>query len=144
MSKADEMFEKLGYEKFYENSDTIRYSNGNSIIIEFRNGLKAFDKSNYGITMQELQAINAKVKELRMGGTIMRECKCCHEIEFWKDANLETDKKAGCSHKIFACITSYGWRKGERRIKGKQHSVITSKAYDLNYCPTCGRKLEVQ
>lgn len=66
MSKADEMFEKLGYKKFYENRDTIRYTNDNSIIIEFRNGMKAFDKSMFGINVKELQAINEKVKELRL------------------------------------------------------------------------------
>lgn len=64
MSKADEMFEKIGYEKFFENKDVIRYSNDNSIIIEFYNGAKGFDKSIYAINIQELQAINEKVKEL--------------------------------------------------------------------------------
>lgn len=61
---ADEMFEELGYKKFYENTDTTRYSN-NISIIEFRNGMKAFDKSPYGISIQELQAINKKVEELK-------------------------------------------------------------------------------
>ena len=54
------MFEELGYKKFYENTDTIRYSNDNSIIIEFRNGMKAVDKSQFAITLQELTAINLK------------------------------------------------------------------------------------
>lgn len=80
MSKADEMFEKLGYvKKEYSNGDIFYYQ---------KNGLKEkfgfefiADKYNnseneiypvcYGkndeaitITMQELQAINEKVKEL--------------------------------------------------------------------------------
>ena len=64
MSKADMMFEKLGYEKFIENKDVIRYSNDNCIIIEFYNGAKGFDKSRGAINIQELQSINEKCKEL--------------------------------------------------------------------------------
>lgn len=58
------MFKNLGYEKFYENSDVIRYSNRNNFIIEFYNGMRMFDKSGQAIFYQELQAINEKVKEL--------------------------------------------------------------------------------
>lgn len=42
-------------------------------------------------------------------------CKCCESIEFWKNSNKETDNKIGMSHKMFAKICSYGWRK--RRAK---------------------------
>lgn len=31
---------------------------------------------------------------------------------------------------------------GERRIKGNQSSTITTRAFDLNYCPACGRKVK--
>jgi len=58
------MFKNLGYEKFYENSDVIRYSNENNFIIEFYNGMRMFDKSGQSIFYQELQAINEKIKEL--------------------------------------------------------------------------------
>lgn len=58
------MFKNLGYEKFYENSDVIRYSNRNNFIIEFYNGMRMFDKSGQPIFYQELQVINEKVKEL--------------------------------------------------------------------------------
>lgn len=80
MSKADEMFEKLGYEK-------RKYSNGDIFYFQYNGSREKFgfefckDKYNkneseiypvcYGendeaitITMKELQAINEKVKEL--------------------------------------------------------------------------------
>lgn len=68
-------------------------------------------------------------------------CKCCEEISFWRIANKEEENTTNVSHKIFAKIAIYGWRKGERKIKGNQLSTVTTKAYDLNYCPTCGRKI---
>ena len=69
MSKADEMFEKLGYIKesdyYYHSRDEeikhkhVRFlKNYKEVIVE-----SALNFS-YEITMQELQAINAKVKEL--------------------------------------------------------------------------------
>lgn len=64
MSKADEMLEKLGYKKFHENSTDVRYSNSSHEIIAFYGAVKTFDKNTYPINMQELQAINEKVKEL--------------------------------------------------------------------------------
>lgn len=63
-------------------------------------------------------------------------CKCCELIEFWK-----SQKSEYADYKLFAKISQYGWKKGERKTKGQQRSTITSKAYDLNYCPICGRKL---
>lgn len=70
------------------------------------------------------------------------DCKCCEEIEFWKKANNETDKKIESKHKIFAKIAIYAWRKGQRCTKGKQASTIIGKAYDLNYCPKCRKEGE--
>lgn len=72
MSKADEMFEKLGYEK-YESSKYYGYylydKNDNTVCIFFIKNKKAvalrYDGSNApAMDMQELQAINEKVKEL--------------------------------------------------------------------------------
>ena len=63
-------------------------------------------------------------------------CECCEEIEFWKSQDNEK-----VEHKIFACIKQYGWRKGQRKVKGQQCSTITSGTYTLNYCPRCGKKL---
>ena len=69
---ADKMFEELGYEK-YESSKHIGYyqydEKSNTICILFIKDKKAialrYDGSNApAITMQELQAINEKVKEL--------------------------------------------------------------------------------
>lgn len=68
MSKADEMFDGLGFNK-YEIDTYIDYLNReNSHEITFRKDMKVIDSccgigSEY-ITVQELQAINEKVKEL--------------------------------------------------------------------------------
>ncbi len=68
MSKADEMFDKLGYNK-YELDTYIDYlSRETTKGITFRKDMKVIDShcgigSEY-ITMQELKAINEKVKEL--------------------------------------------------------------------------------
>lgn len=65
-------------------------------------------------------------------------CKCCKEIEFWKEHKNDTKK---FKEKLFAKISIYTWLKEQRAIKGKQVSTITTKAYDLKYCPKCGRRL---
>ena len=68
MSKADELFGKVGFNK-YETDTYIDYlSRENSHTITFRKDIKSID-SHCGIgsefiNMQELQAINEKVKEL--------------------------------------------------------------------------------
>lgn len=64
------------------------------------------------------------------------ECKCCEEIEFWRNQKSDV-----VEYKLFAKLSQYGWEIGERKIKGKQISTITSRAFDINYCPMCGRKL---
>lgn len=79
MSKADEMFEALQYEKFID-KDVIKYTYdkaGLKIVIQFNIKYKTITISMYDkdeqrhyppeIRMQELQAINEKVKELRLG-----------------------------------------------------------------------------
>ena len=74
MSKADRLFEELGYKK-YESSKYSGYyqydKNDNTICILFIKNKKAvalrYDGSNApAMTMKELQAINEKVKELRL------------------------------------------------------------------------------
>lgn len=66
-------------------------------------------------------------------------CNCCKEIEFWKKNSL---KKQEFKEKIFAKISVYTWRKEQKTIKGNQISEVTSEAFDLNYCPMCGKKLK--
>ena len=63
-------------------------------------------------------------------------CKCCETIEFWKEHKSENVKE-----KIFAKISVYSWEKHIRAIKSNRHSEITSRAFTLNYCPECGRKV---
>ena len=83
MSKADEMFEKLGYKKLEENDYYIEYRKQGkdySKFIKFDLMDKSFtsfyyvvpDKQAY-LSMQELQAINKKVEELRMDRKIREE-----------------------------------------------------------------------
>lgn len=72
--------------------------------------------------------MNLKVKEV--------DCKCCAARRFWK-----RHKSDVVEYKLFCELSQYGWRKGERKIKGKQISTITTKLYDLKYCPVCGRKV---
>lgn len=74
MSKEDEMMFDLGYEKIdsdflfsrfweqWENRDLEKTISFNTEHKYF----KVEDENEYGITMQELQAINKKVKELRL------------------------------------------------------------------------------
>lgn len=70
MSKADEMFNELRYNKSYTQLKDIEYYKDADNVIYFYVEYKKFNKSgeydgmcDY-ITMQELQAINKKVKEL--------------------------------------------------------------------------------
>lgn len=70
MSEADEMFKKLGYEIVIKNGNYIKYLRDDDNVYYFLTDIKEFYKSGEydgmcgNITMQELQAINTKVKEL--------------------------------------------------------------------------------
>lgn len=68
MSKADEMFKELGYKKTERNYRTAgkvyEYENDDCRCIDFMSDLKEVKLWNITINMQELQAINEKVKEL--------------------------------------------------------------------------------
>ena len=76
-SKADEMFEELGYKKVTEHPEFSMLKKGMTVItfhkkdkliaINTDTGEEIFGNTIYGFTeisMQELQAINEKVKEL--------------------------------------------------------------------------------
>jgi len=64
MSKADEMFEKLGYEKICGDYLECGYIGDNHNRIMFSNEKTINGKLCEDLTMKELQAINEKVKEL--------------------------------------------------------------------------------
>jgi hypothetical protein len=66
----------------------------------------------------------------------MKKCKTREHIGYMKSLKSEI-----CETKLFAKISEYRWYKGQRKIKGKQTGEYTSRAYDLNYCPTCGAKI---
>lgn len=72
MSKADEMFQELGYKKknldivflrFWEEWENKDLEKTFSFNTEYET-LDVTDENEYGITMQELQAIYQKCKEL--------------------------------------------------------------------------------
>ena len=69
---ADELFKELGYEKIRNNKDFEVYRKNDYNIIDFeRNDKRVYKSARYdttsdGITMQELKAINEKVRELRL------------------------------------------------------------------------------
>lgn len=70
MSKADEMFEKLGYERINTSMTTIKYIKFNKVWVNISIRFDLKDKTVFihceteNLTMQELQAINLKCKEL--------------------------------------------------------------------------------
>ena len=65
-------------------------------------------------------------------------CKTCEAINYWKN----NQSKGDYEDKLFAKISIYTWKKGERKIKGNQISTITTRAYGLQYCPTCGKNIK--
>lgn len=66
----------------------------------------------------------------------MKECKTCEEIE-----RLKKHQKELYNYKIFVDLVQYGWVKGKIKRKGTQSSTGIVGVFDLNYCPTCGKKL---
>lgn len=97
---ADEMFEELGYKKRnldiifsrflqeWENEDLAKTFSFNT---EYKT-IDIIDENRYGITMQELQAINKKCKELRFD--IMKINNLKESIEYFKKINnYGTDKE---------------------------------------------------
>lgn len=52
-------------------------------------------------------------------------CKCCEEIEFWKQ-NINKSEEIKC----------------KLVIRNKHNTgTITTRAFNLNYCSMCGRKI---
>lgn len=76
---ADELFKALGYKKIRNDKDFEVYRKNDYNIIDFeRNDKRVYKSARYdttsdGITMKELQAINKKVRELRLD--MMNKCK---------------------------------------------------------------------
>lgn len=69
MSKADKMFEKLGYDVMSENDEKIKYqdSGNEDIYIDFDKKYKVISGCptyDYFLDMDILQAINQKCKEM--------------------------------------------------------------------------------
>lgn len=95
---ADELFKELGYEKIRNNKDFEVYRKNDYNIIDFERDDKRvyksarYDTTSDGITMQELQAINKKCKELRLDIIKINNLK--ESIEYFKKINnYGTDKE---------------------------------------------------
>lgn len=66
-----------------------------------------------------------------------KKCKCCDYIKDLQEIEDRHKEIPGIKHIIKARITTITRKKGIRRDVG----VIDWKAFPLNYCPMCGRKL---
>lgn len=67
-----------------------------------------------------------------------KKCKCCEYIKDLQELEEKREKIPGIKHILKARLTTITRREGIRRNAG----VIDWKAYPLNYCPMCGRKLK--
>lgn len=68
-------------------------------------------------------------------------CKCCEYIKDLQEIIEDRHEEIpGIKNIIKARITTITRKKGTRRDVG----VINWKAYQLNYCPECGKKLKVK
>lgn len=68
----------------------------------------------------------------------MSKCKTCEEINFWKENHRLSNY---FEDKLYSKIAVYTFKKGVRKIPRNRKGEITSQAFNLNYCPTCGRKV---
>lgn len=82
---ADELFEELGFSKLSEIENEIKtiYRNTKGKHIQFNHLVRrvSFEGSCRWIDMKELQAINKKVEELRMGKIVQIPKIICEECK---------------------------------------------------------------
>lgn len=64
-------------------------------------------------------------------------CRCCEYIEELQELQRNKEKIPGIRDILKVRPTMITRKKGIRRDKG----IINFKAFDLNYCPMCGRRL---
>lgn len=64
-------------------------------------------------------------------------CKCCDYIKELQEIENRTKKIPGIKYILKARLTTITRKKGIRKDKG----IINWKAFDINYCPQCGKKL---
>ena len=154
---ADELFKELGYEKIRNNKDFEVYRKNDYNIIDFeRNDKRVYKSAKYdttsdGITMQELQAINKKCRELRLD--MMNKCKYLairsknYEKYFYCRLNKKTiNYTAEC----IKCVKSEPRKnKGINKVS-KKKITVTQDTYNKvmqrdNYkCRLCGTSLNLQ
>ena len=54
-------------------------------------------------------------------------CKCCEEIEIWEEHIKREKIDNTVESKIFAKLSIYTWRKGEKKIKGNKEITLELK-----------------
>ena len=65
-------------------------------------------------------------------------CECCNYIKDLQKIENRPEDKPGIKHILKVRLIKVKKRKGIKRDVG----TINWRAFDLNYCPMCGRKLK--
>ena len=133
---ADEMFKELGYEK-QENGLEIKYIEDSVVMGDkfhfeiFFSKISKLIGSKHLLTMQELQAINKKVEELRME---VEKCKFCSED--YSVLNPISNEYSGLEISLMTKIKCL-------RVRAYMHKELfeTQDVVNIKYCCMCGRKL---
>ena len=63
------------------------------------------------------------------------KCLFCEDLSFW----LKQETTDGCSERYKASLIVETYGKDEK----KPRSRVQNRARNLNYCPTCGRRLKL-
>ena len=137
MSKADEMFKELGYKKSVGGTTEVYMSSRHSKCIYFSkliNRIK-FDGTYTFIDMEELQAINEKVGELRMDKI----------NEIWKDipeyeglyqasnlGNIKSLKRYKQNHSKLQLVNEKILSKHINKTNGYEYVVLTKNGIEKN------------
>lgn len=131
---ADEMFEELGYKKQEYGTSRIFYSKeldfeGYCLKTVWFDRVKKFINLGGNYNIEDLQAINKKVEELRME---VEKCEYCNLV-----SGEEKEIKEGCYAGLFLERHNNTYT----LIAVSTNRDIECVEIEINYCPICGRKL---
>lgn len=154
---ADELFEELGYKKIRNDKDFEVYRKNDYNIIDFERDNKRFYKSarydttSDGITMEELQAINKKCKELRLD--MMNKCKylTIRSKNYEKYFYCRLNKKIiNYTTECKKCVKNEPRKNKSINKASKKKMTVTQDTYnkvmqrDNCRCRLCGTSLNLQ
>ena len=77
-------------------------------------------------------------KDCKVERRINNMCECCNYIKDLQKIENRPEDKPGIKHILKVRLITVTKRKGIKRDVG----TINWRAFDLNYCPMCGRKLK--